>query len=175
LYNQIKSTIRVASVWDLGIRKNSGEYKLGLVTQFYTDNAESLSDVVKLSGVHLGSSRFLPTPKAWLNLELKSDAIFQRFKSAWTSNSWDQNSGKYVVQESTSHENLITASVGYGLKINISKRLYLGQSFNGGIYYSGIKGNNPSVGTQNIDFRRYGNFGLQWFAQFTIGYYFFRK
>jgi hypothetical protein len=175
IYNQIKTTIRVASVWDLGIRKNSVEYKLGFVTQLWTDNAESLSDAVKLSGVHLGYSKILPTPKAWLNLELKSDVMFQRFKSAWTSNSWDQGSGTYLVNESISNENLITASVGYGLKITISKHLYLGQSFNGGFYFSGIKGNKSSQAAQNFDFRRYKNFGLQWSGQFTIGYAFVLK
>jgi hypothetical protein len=69
IYNQIKTTIRVASVWDFGIRKDSNEYKLGLVSQLWTDNAESLSHAAKLSGVHTGYSKILPTPKTWLNLE----------------------------------------------------------------------------------------------------------
>jgi hypothetical protein len=175
IYNQIKTTVRVSSVADFGILKNSGEYKVGVVSQLWTDNAESLSDAVKLSGVHLGYSKILPTPKAWLNLELKSDVIFQRFKSAWTSNSWDQGSGKYLIHESISNENLITASIGYGLKITVSKHFYLGQSFDGGFYFSGIKGNSSSLAVQNFDFRRYKNFGLQWSGQFTIGYAFILK
>jgi hypothetical protein len=175
IYNQIKTTVRVASVWDFGIQKNSGEYKLGLVTQLWTDNAESLSDAIKLSGVHVGYSKFLPTPKAWLNLEFKSDMMLQRFKSAWTSNSWDQGSKKYLIHEIISRENLLTATVGYGLKINVSKNIYLCQSFNGGIYFSGLNGNKSSPEAENSDFRRYKNFGLQWMGQFTIGYTFIRK
>ena len=175
MVNQIKTTVRVATLWDFAILKNHGEYKLGLVSQLWTDNAESLSDAVKFSGVHLGYSKNLPTPRTWLFLDFKSDLMFQRFKSAWTSNSWDQGSGKYIMQETISNENLVTATVGYGLKINVSKHVFLGQSFNGGVYFSGLKGNQSSPEAKNFDFRRYKNMGLQWFWQFTVGYNFIRK
>jgi hypothetical protein len=101
--------------------------------------------------------------------------MLQRFKSAWKSNSWDQESKKYLIHETISRENLLTATVGYGLKIYVSKKIYLCQSFNGGIYFSGLNGNKSSPEADNSDFRRYKNFGLQWMGQFTIGYIFNRK
>ena len=175
-FNQMPKTTRVASINDFGISKNNNEFKFGLVTQIFTDNAESLSESLKLTGIHLGYGKIIATQKPWLMLDFKSDFTAQYIKSAWKSNFWDEEIMEFKEVEYTLGETILTLSAGYGIRISITDNFYIGQSFTGGIYYSKIEGNEVTPGAPEVDddfdFRDYGNFGLQWNMQFTLGYNF---
>jgi hypothetical protein len=176
-FNKTSETIRVGWINDFGITKNNNVYKLGLITQLYTNNAESLSESVKISGTHLGYGKILPSAKKWLSFELKSDLNIQHFKSVWNSNLYNKELQQYQEYEYKLGETIVDLSAGYGLRINATKRFFISQSFTGGVYYSRINSDELSPGAPEIpdgdlDFRAYGNTGLQWSVQLGLGFVF---
>lgn len=178
--NNMPKTIRIASVTDFGISKNLNQYKIGVITQIYTDNAESLSGALKLTGGHFAYGRIIPTQKKWLSLEFKSDLNAQYIKSAWNSNTFVEEIQKYEEFEYILAEKLFDFSVGYGLRLNISRNFYVSQSFTGGVFYSQINSDElsldaPEISDGEFDFRSYGNTGLQWNVALTFGYRFNRN
>lgn len=175
--NKMPETIRIGWINDFGIIKNNNIYKLGLITQLYTDNAESLSESAKISGAHLGYGRILPIAKKWLAFELKSDLNIQHFKSAWNSNLFNEELQLYQEYQYKLGETILDLSVGYGLRLYPTKRFFINQSFTGGLFYSRINSDElspeaPEVADGELDFRVYGNTGLQWNIQFSVGYTF---
>ena len=175
--NKTSETIRVGWINDFGIIKNNNVYKLGLITQLYTNNAESLSESVKISGTHLGYGKILPSAKKWLSFELLSDLNIQHFKSVWNSNIYNEELQQYQEYEYKLGETIVDLSLGYGLRINATNHFFISQSFTGGVYYSRINSDELSTGAPEIpdgelDFRAYRNTGLQWNIQFSVGYTF---
>lgn len=177
LLNQMPETIRAAWVNDIGLLKNNNLFKFGIITQVYTDNAESLSESIKISGGHLGYGRIVITNEMWLALELKSDINIQYFKSAWKSNFYIDELQQYQEYEYMMGEILIDLSAGYGLRINVSQNFFISQSFTGGLFYSQINSDElssdaPEIKDSDLDFRSYGNTGFQWNVQLGLGYTF---
>lgn len=175
--NKMPETIRIGWINDFGIIKNNNVYKLGLITQLYTDNAESLSESAKISGAHWGYGRILPTAKKWLAFELKSDLNIQYFKSVWNSNLFNEELQLYQEYQYKLGETILDLSVGYGLRLYPTKRFFISQSFTGGLFYSRINSDElspeaPEVADGELDFRVYVNTGLQWNIQFSVGYTF---
>lgn len=175
--NQLPNAIRINWINGFNILKNTNHYEIGIISQIYTDNAESLADKLKLSGVHVGYGKVLPTTKKRLSLELLSNINLQYFKSAWNSNLYSDELQQYEKFEYKSGETLLDISVGYGLKVNVAKRLYVMQSFIGGGYYSvlsheRLSNDAPEISNSDLDFRSYGGVGLQWAVQLSFGYTF---
>ncbi|AHW62340.1 hypothetical protein FH5T_19875 [Draconibacterium orientale] len=109
--------------------------------------------------------------------ELKSELNIQHFKSVWNSNLYNEELQQYQEYKYKLGETIVDLSIGYGLRLYPTKRFFISQSFTGGLFYSRINSDELSTGAPEIpdgelDFRAYGNTGLQWNIQFSVGYTF---
>jgi hypothetical protein len=171
----IRQTQSITVSPSLWLRKNKFEFGAGPVAMVYRKLTVSDQRLPKLTGIRVGST-FSPEIKSkWVGLYLHTSLQYQRISDIWTGNIWDNGLQEYVNFEYRNRENIVEMNGGYGIRIFLSKHIYLYQDVGVGIYLSGLEGDELTPGTPEFkdpDFRGYENVGGLWRLAVGLGYRF---
>ena len=160
----------------LGVNRRSGQHSVGMYAafNFYSTGAESQPKNMIPTGAKIKYSYHIPTNLHRLSLIGSAHYTYSNFQANWQGNIYSPSSG-YETVYSKATEVFQELQLGYGLRWQLSRRLFVEKTMNAGIYHSSMHTSQSTM--DNVldkandvrDFRRYGNFGWIWQLTVTLG------
>lgn len=174
----ISGTYRAIGSVSVGRQFEKHSLSVGPTFLYASDIVTSNKNFPKLTGAQLNYKYFPNGISNKWDLYMFSQIVYQDIKDKWTSVIYNEDISAYQEFRYLNREYLVTANVGYGIKLKLSERLILSQGIGVGLYLSILDGDELSSDAPEIGENfgaGYAPIGITLSGNFGICYQFFSK